>query len=68
MPGVSAEVVKVVCAPEDAALRVAVPKVVLPSSNVTVPVGVPPLAPITVAVNVTDWPAAAAGPEEEIAV
>jgi len=47
-------VVKVACAPDVAALSVAVPKTVLPSSNVTVPVGVPPSAPVTVAVNVTD--------------
>lgn len=31
-----------------------VPKVVVPSLNVTVPVGVPPLE-VTVAVKVTDW-------------
>ncbi len=35
--------------------RVAVPTVVFPSANVTVPVGVP-LAELTTAVNVTDCP------------
>ena len=34
--------------------RVEVPKVVLPSLKVTVPVGVPPLE-VTAAVKVTDW-------------
>ena len=33
---------------------VEVPRVVVPSLKVTVPVGVPPLE-VTVAVNVTDW-------------
>ena len=36
-------------------LSVPVPRVVVPSLNVTVPVGVP-LDEVTVAVNVTDWP------------
>ena len=35
-------------------LSAEVPRVVVPSLNVTVPVGVPPLE-VTVAVNVTDW-------------
>jgi len=37
------------------ALRVALPSVVVPSLKVTVPVG---LAPVTLALSVTDWPAA----------
>ena len=40
-----------------AALNVAVPIVVAPSRNATVPVGVP-AEPVTVAVKVTLWPAA----------
>ena len=36
-------------------LRVPVPSDVTPSTNVTVPLGVPPV-PDTVAVKVTDWP------------
>ena len=36
--------------------REPVPKVVLPSLNVTVPVGVPDVAGFTLAVNVTLWP------------
>ena len=39
------------------AARAPVPRIVAPSVKVTVPVGVPPLD-VTVAVNVTDWPAA----------
>jgi hypothetical protein len=41
-----------------APLSVAVPNVLVPSLNVTVPVGVPEagLVAVTVAVNVTDWP------------
>ena len=58
-PNARLEVLNVACAPEAAALSVAVPRVVLPSRNVTVPVGVPSLAPVTAAVNVTDWPGAA---------
>ena len=40
------------------AVRVLVPKVVVPSLNVTVPVGVPDpgALAVTVAVNVTVWP------------
>lgn len=34
---------------------VPVPIAVVPSLKVTIPVGVPPL-PVTIAVNVTDWP------------
>src|SRR5205807_3291232 len=52
-PAVSAAVANVAW-PE---LSVPVPSVVVPSLKVTVPVGVPPL-PVTVAVNVTGWPAA----------
>ena len=53
LPTVSEEVVKLPVPPD----RVAVPKVVAESRNVTVPVGVfePELA-VTVAVNVTAWP------------
>jgi hypothetical protein len=47
-------------------LSVPVPSVVAPSRNVTVPVGVPPV-PVTVAVNVTDWPAVE-GLTEEVSV
>lgn len=36
--------------------RVPVPSVVDPFLKVTVPVGVPPNAGVTVAVKVTDWP------------
>jgi hypothetical protein len=62
-PKAREDVVKVACAPEVPELRVAVPRVVLPSLNVTVPVGVPP-DPLTVAVNVTDWPDDAGSAEE----
>ena len=48
---VSVDVVKVAL-PEPSSVEV--PRVVVPSLNVTVPVGVPPLE-VTVAVNVTDW-------------
>ena len=53
-PAASVEVVKVAVAPESAA----VPSVVAPSKNVTVPVGVPAPGAVTdtVAVIVTDWP------------
>lgn len=44
------------------------PKTVVPSWNATVPVGVPPLAPRTVAVNVTDWPGAAGFADEDTEV
>jgi hypothetical protein len=33
-----------------------VPSKIVPSKNETVPVGVPPLGPVTVAVSVTGWP------------
>ena len=46
--------------------RVPVPNVVPPSIKVTVPVGVLPV-PVTVAVNVTDWPAVE-GFREEVRV
>jgi hypothetical protein len=36
-------------------MSIPVPRVVVPSVNVTVPVGVPPV-PVTVAVKVTCWP------------
>jgi hypothetical protein len=54
VPTVRDEVVKVAL-PE---LKLAVPSVVEPSRNVTVPVGVPEpgATALTVAVNVTDWP------------
>jgi hypothetical protein len=59
----SDEVLNVAVSP----LSVPVPKVVVPSMNVTVPVGVP--APgdtaATVAVNVTDWPKTEGFTEEE---
>jgi hypothetical protein len=48
---VSVEVLKVAW---PAPSSVEVPKVVVPSLKVTVPVGVPPLE-VTEAVNVTDW-------------
>ena len=55
MPTVSEEVVKLPVAPD----RVAVPKVVAESRNVTVPVGVfEPVFAVTVAVYVTAWPEA----------
>jgi hypothetical protein len=47
-------------------LRVPVPRVVLPSVKVTVPVGVPP-AEVIVAVNVTDCPLTE-GLREEVTV
>lgn len=50
-------------APDTPELSVPVPKTVVPSSNVTVPVGVPPVL-LTVAVNVTDCPGAAGAAEE----
>ena len=54
MPIASDEIANVAAPP----LSVPVPRVVLPSLNVTVPVGVPlaGAAAATVAVNVTDWP------------
>jgi hypothetical protein len=54
-PRASVEVVKVACRDE---FSVPVPMIVLPSLNVTVPVGVPPPGGTvaTVAVNVTDCP------------
>lgn len=51
VPTLNAEVLYVVCPPD----RVPVPRVVDPSLNVTVPVGVPPI-PLTWAVKVTDAP------------
>jgi hypothetical protein len=51
-PVASVDVVNVACP----ALNVPVPSVVLASLNVTVPAGVPP-GLVTVAVNVTGWPA-----------
>jgi len=50
VPCASAEVVSVATLPPPTA---AVPRLLAPSKNCTVPVGV---APLTVAVNVTDWP------------
>jgi hypothetical protein len=38
------------------AFTVPVPSTVVPLLNVTVPVGLPPYAGVTVAVNVTFWP------------
>ena len=52
-PLVKVEMVNVADALE---FREPVPKVVLPSLNVTVPVGVPDVAGLTLAVNVTLWP------------
>ena len=54
VPTVSAKVVNVALPPES----VAVPSVVAPSKNVTVPVGVPApgAAALTVAMNTTEWP------------
>ena len=48
---VESEVVANVATPEP--LREAVPRTVMPSENVTLPLGLPP-AEVTVAVNVTD--------------
>ena len=53
VPTLKVEVEKVATA---LALSVPVPSVVDPSLNVTVPVGVPELVEVTVAVNVTDCP------------
>ena len=65
MPAASAEVVKLAWPP----LRVAVPSVVPPSANVTVPVGVPePLVEATVAVKVTACPTLLGLTEEASAV
>lgn len=50
------------------ALSVPVPRVVPPSENVTVPVGVPEPCAVTVAVNVTGWPLADGLTEEVRAV
>jgi hypothetical protein len=52
-PTVSVEIVKVALPP---LLRVPMPSVVVPSRKLTVPVGVPLLPDVTVAVNVTDIP------------
>jgi hypothetical protein len=51
-PTVSVEIVKVALP----LLRVPMPSVVVPSRKLTVPVGVPLLPDVTVAVNVTDIP------------
>jgi hypothetical protein len=40
----------------DPPLSVPVPRIVVPSVKVTVPLGVPEPLGVTVAVNVTDWP------------
>src|SRR6266853_3289280 len=50
--------------------RVPVPKVLVPSWNVTVPVGVPVLGEtgLTVAVKITDWPKTEGWAEEVTAV
>jgi hypothetical protein len=53
-PFARVEVVKTACTPDAVELTVTVPRTVLPSWNVTVPVGVPLLALVTVAVKVTD--------------
>ena len=45
-----------------------VPKAVEPLKNITVPVGVPPAVLVTVAVNVTDWPATSGLSDETSAV
>ena len=63
-PAVNAEVVSVAW-PEP--FRVPVPRVVAPSLNVTVPVGVE-ADPVTVAVKVTDWPKTDGFSEEPTAV
>ena len=54
LPTGSADVLMLAVPPES----VPVPRMVAPSLNVTVPVGVPEpgLLALTVAVNVTDWP------------
>ena len=51
IPTESDDVLNVACAE---AFRVAVPKEVLPSRNMIVPVGVPAVVEVTVAVRVTD--------------
>ena len=55
LPTASAEVTNVAI-PEPS--KVPVPSIVEPSMNVTVPVGIPEpgASPVTVAVNVIDWP------------
>jgi hypothetical protein len=53
LPAASADVLKDACPAASTATLLA--RVVAPSVNVTEPVGVP-LAPLTVAVNVTAWP------------
>ena len=63
VPADNPEVVYVACPP----LSVTVASGVLPSRNVTVPVGVP-LVAVTVAVNVTLWPNTAGLAEETSAV
>ena len=46
----------VVVKPAEFPLRDAVPRLVLPLLNVTVPVAVPPNCPVTVAVRIADCP------------
>jgi len=64
VPSVSPDVVKVAWAVDDPGmslkpgLRMTVPSTVLPSWNVTVPVGAAPPLVLTVAVSATAWPGA----------
>lgn len=64
-PAVTNDAAKLAWIPVEPALRLALPNTVLPSSKVIAPVGVPPLAPLMVAVNVTDCPSATGSAETE---
>src|SRR3989442_13449307 len=67
VPTASVELVKVAVAlATPKGVKVPVPSVVAPSLNVTGPTGVPavPGEAVTVAVNVTDWPAHVAACDE----
>ncbi len=56
MPTDRLEVLKLAVVVPPAVLNVPRPMLVVPSENVTVPVGVPEPLPVTVAVNATTWP------------
>jgi hypothetical protein len=68
VPADRAEVLKLACAPEEVEVSAALPRTVLPSWNVTVPVGVPLAVVVTVAVRGTAWPGAAGAAELASAV
>lgn len=55
-PATESVLVENVATPGFAPFRVPVPSAVAPSLKVTVPVGGPPAAGVTVAVNVTEFP------------